>query len=294
MNYGTTGTVVAGEVETICVTNQSILFALKIGNGRSDEQHSRKAQYTGAAVTPSGKVYATNLRTNAVFVMDSTNLDQDVAMIAVGQSPRGVAINPKQNRAYITHQGNYHMLSVINTETDQVIDTIDVGQPATGVAVTLDGRTVYVTHPENNLVSVIELATNSVVKTISLDSPTGIAVNPDPKRNEAYVTNHNCHTVSIIDTRAPHNSKVISTLNVGQFPEGVAVTSDGKQMYVANAGDNSVSVISLGAWLRGWSGWRLASFVNGNTVIQDIGSQFQQNLRNGPCEVVRRVGLCIK
>src|SRR5208283_3340402 len=39
-------------------------------------------------------------------------------------------------------------------------------------------------------------------------------------------------------------NKIISTLNVGQFPWGVAVNPDGTKVYVANSGSNNISVIN--------------------------------------------------
>ena len=54
----------------------------------------------------------------------------------------------------------------------------------------------------------------------------------------AYVTNSSSDTVSVIDTNA---NSVIATISVGNEPFGVAVTSDGRRVYIAN--EFSVSVI---------------------------------------------------
>jgi YVTN family beta-propeller protein len=47
--------------------------------------------------------------------------------------------------------------------------------------------------------------------------------------------------VSVIDT---NTNTVSATIPVGNGPEGLAVTADGKKIYVANVWDNSVSVIN--------------------------------------------------
>jgi YVTN family beta-propeller protein len=46
--------------------------------------------------------------------------------------------------------------------------------------------------------------------------------------------------VSVIDTKT---DTVIAAIQVGANPFGVAVTPDGRKVYVANAGSNTVSVI---------------------------------------------------
>src|SRR5262249_22670948 len=47
----------------------------------------------------------------------------------------------------------------------------------------------------------------------------------------AYVANHDSKNVSVIDTAT---NKVVATIPVGHFPNGIAVTPDGKRVYVTN------------------------------------------------------------
>lgn len=57
----------------------------------------------------------------------------------------------------------------------------------------------------------------------------------------AYVANHDSKNVSVIDTAT---NKVVATIPVGHFPNGVAVTPDGKRAYVINDNpDNSFSPV---------------------------------------------------
>ena len=55
-----------------------------------------------------------------------------------------------------------------------------------------------------------------------------------------FITNSKANTVSVYDESA---QKVVATIPVGKTPQGVAATNTGK-IYVANAGDNTVSVIN--------------------------------------------------
>src|SRR6516165_12158601 len=56
----------------------------------------------------------------------------------------------------------------------------------------------------------------------------------------AYITNNNDNTVSVIDTAT---DKVIATISVGSLPLGVTVTPDGGNVYVTNTNSATVSVI---------------------------------------------------
>src|SRR5260370_37582820 len=54
----------------------------------------------------------------------------------------------------------------------------------------------------------------------------------------AYITNVNSNTVSVIDTVT---NTVIATIPVGLNPHGVAVSSDGRKVYFTNVGADSVT-----------------------------------------------------
>ena len=56
----------------------------------------------------------------------------------------------------------------------------------------------------------------------------------------AYVANFNAGNVTAVNVNA---DATLATITVGTHPTGVAFSPDGKKVYVANQGSNSVSVI---------------------------------------------------
>jgi YVTN family beta-propeller protein len=86
------------------------------------------------------------------------------ATITVGNGPVGVAVTPDGKHAYVTNAAfSIGSVSVIDTAVNSVGDTIPVGTAPFGVAVTPDGKHAYVANLEDNTVSVIATATNTVV-----------------------------------------------------------------------------------------------------------------------------------
>jgi YVTN family beta-propeller protein len=99
----------------------------------------------------------------------------------------------------------------------------------------------YITNQDSNTVSVIDIATNSVVGSpIAVGvRPYGVAVNSAGTR--VYVANGAGGSISVIDTAT---SKVIATIPDPLFPVGIAINSAGTRVYVTNGAiPGSVTVI---------------------------------------------------
>ena len=85
------------------------------------------------------------------------------------------------------------------------------------------------------------------VSTQTGNSPAGVVASPDGTR--VYVANTGSNTVSVFNTATGQlidtNPNVAGTqsISVGSSPSALAISADGKRLYVANTGSNSVSVI---------------------------------------------------
>jgi len=124
-----------------------------------------------------------------------------------------------------------------------------------GLAVTPDNATLLVANNLANTVSVVGLGGPSVAASIPVGSyPYTVIVAPDGKR--AYVSNWAAATVGVLDlamvTRASPVASgaapavvkaMVKTIKVGCHPTGMAFGPHG-MLYVANANDDSVSVIN--------------------------------------------------
>ncbi len=190
--------------------------------------------------------------------------------IVVGLAPAALAITPDGKFVYVMNyvNGNPGAGTMIAIQTS---DNTVVGTPLTGfsgpfgIAITPNGKYAYVTNfgsnnfePIGSTVSVVKLSTNAIVATINLAiQPAGIAITPNGRF--AYVTNYNTlyagsnftnltagqGTVNIIDIEK--NEVISPTIAVGQGPNAVAISPNGKFAYVTNFTSNTVSVIALPA-----------------------------------------------
>jgi YVTN family beta-propeller protein len=128
-----------------------------------------------------------------------------------------------------------------------VIKNINIG-PSGGlpaspdIAIAPNGRYVYATDDRLATVSVITTSNNTLVNTINVGEqdktfPEGIVVSPDGLY--IYVADSGSNIISVISSS---DDKIIDNISVNDAPWWVAITPDGKYLYVA--GTRDVSVIS--------------------------------------------------
>jgi YVTN family beta-propeller protein len=199
------------------------------------------------------------------------------ASTSVGAGPVGVALDFATNTIYVANEDDGD-LSIVNAATcnSRVSTgcatrwlTATTGDNPLGVAVNQTTDTIYTTNssPDNNpdgsaisldgsTVSVIDGAHCNASNTSSCDTPSTITVGQGPAviaidetTNTIYVTNFDDGTVSVIDgatcdalAKTGCNA-VPPTILVGHHPEGVAFDAATGSLYVANTGDNKVSVV---------------------------------------------------
>ena len=105
-----------------------------------------------------------------------------------------------------------------------------------------DGTYAYVSNQSAGMLSVLDLATNTVSTTIPMGAnPTTVKFSADGTR--AYVTNEFSNAVYVVDTA----TKVSGTIAVGTTPIDIVLSPDGRTAYVTNFTGFSAQDINPGA-----------------------------------------------
>ncbi|MFD2872222.1 gliding motility-associated C-terminal domain-containing protein [Mucilaginibacter ximonensis] len=119
-----------------------------------------------------------------------------------------------------------------NTTNSPIVATVTATPAISGMA--------YITNNYANTISIIDLSSNTVIKTLNVgNSPITAVVNPI--NNQVYVGNSGSGSVSVINTS---DNTVKTTISVGSYPFGVYVSRDDSRAFVANLNDNNISVIN--------------------------------------------------
>src|SRR5262245_18842448 len=110
------------------------------------------------------------------------------------------------------------------------------------IAITSDNQFVWSVNPDNNSVSVFNVAGDAnqkIAEVLVGTEPWCVAITPNDAK--VYVTNMVSGTVSVIG-QTSHT--VIKTIKVGTEPFGCALSPDGTRLYVANQSSDDVSLIN--------------------------------------------------
>jgi DNA-binding beta-propeller fold protein YncE len=213
------------------------------------------------AVTPDGtSVYVTSSVEDTIlqYTVDPSSgalrpKRPPAVAVARGTEPLGIAVTPNGKSAYVAAFNNDIVQYDIDPKTGALspkspptVAIGGLGGPVT-VAVTPDGKSAYVSDQGGNTVLQYDINSTTgnlspkVPATVSTGSgPYGVAVAPDGK--SVYVTNRGNGTgltlseYNVDPLTGTLSPKVPATVPTGMGPVGIAVTPDGRSVYVTNFG----------------------------------------------------------
>lgn len=140
------------------------------------------------------------------------------------------------------------VLTVIDVARRAKVASVELGVSCLCVgeraAVSPDGALIYVSNYWSNTVSVVDMATNEVIKTFAVHPfPGALAASPDGTRlyvNTVLSPNPG-YVVQVLDTSSGATVAIIP-LNVPQSGSGMAIAPDGTRLYVTNQALNGSNV----------------------------------------------------
>ena len=192
-----------------------------------------------------GTLLIANKNEHNVSVIDLAS-GKEVSKIPVGQGPHEVAVSPSGKIAAVANYGNKQVISnsltIIDVSKREKIKEISLGeyQRPHGMEFMSEDEVLVTCETKQVLLKVnIQSGTVSeVAKTNQLVSHMVAYSNTDKK---AYVANIASGTVSMIDVTG---STLLKQLEFKKGIEGVAVSPDGKEVWVANRDDSTVTAMN--------------------------------------------------
>jgi YVTN family beta-propeller protein len=200
------------------------------------------------AIAPSGKLAAVTNNGESTQSIQLIDIDNEAITdsIIIRKSWLGLTFSDDGKYLYASG-GNDNMIVryAVNNNHLSVYDSIVIGKPwpvkisVAGIALDDSGNRLYAVTKENNSLYVIDTKSKKVVSQYKLGGE-GYTCILSPDHKTLYISCWGCDRVVVFDTGL---EKISGTIAVGDNPNDLCITSNGWFLYVANANDNSVSVI---------------------------------------------------
>jgi YVTN family beta-propeller protein len=228
----------------------------------------------GVAVSQDGTTAYALLNQNDTLARIDLTTKKQGTQVRVGNAPHSIVLNSAGTTAYVSNEGGRAAtkadfqiysagteivadkvngsattgtVSVVDLATMTVTDTIQsgIGLHPTGMA--LFGGALLVANTYSDSISVIDTATNKVMRTISLGLPIAVpgetqpaygaapcSIAVDATHGVAYVALYNANAIAVVDLSGGVKQPVLGLIPVEYAPSSVVLDQAGNQLIVAN------------------------------------------------------------
>jgi YVTN family beta-propeller protein len=183
--------------------------------------------------------------------------------ISVGPSPTGLAINSAKQQLFVTHLFD-GALTVLDTSTSEVGTKVHSGTEANisqFVAISPDGSKAYLPQTRSNVANTARLFDTTVFPIVNVFNIENLNLSVENR-------------ITLDTADEPVN-----------MPFSVALSPDGKRIYISNAGSNDISVIDLGS-NKGVAHISVGSNPRGIAITPNGSHLFVNNVLDGTVSVI--------
>ena len=205
------------------------------------------AMSTVAAQDPGGTLLVANRTGGSISLFDLAT-GVEMARVPIGPAiPHEVGVSPDGRLAltgeYGPNDAPGRHLVVIDVAEGRQVARIDLGPKSRPHSVVFmrDGRRAVVTLEDSDQIALVDVVDRKVVRTFPTGGREGHMVRLSPDGARAFVTSRGAKgTLSIISLSGDAPPVVVPT---GEGAEGLAVTPDGREVWVVNRVARSISIV---------------------------------------------------
>jgi YVTN family beta-propeller protein len=225
--------------------------------------------------TPHGTLVASNMRDNTASVIDAAS-GRVLATLPTGEAPHEVATTHDGKWAVVSNYGVRerpgNTITVIDLTRLAVARTIDLGEfrRPHGMAFFPGDTILAVTSEVSRAVVLVDFRSGHAIASVPTGQRASHMLAMSSAGDELFTTNIVDGSISRLDVPKRETKRVIP---VAKFVEGIAISPDGKRVWVGSNGDSIVVVVDTDAGhaidtLRGFGmPYRLALSRDGRSAV---------------------------
>ncbi len=198
---------------------------------------------------------------NTLAIVDPAAL-KIIARVPAGPDPHEVAASSDGKRAYISNYGgsdsDLHTISVADLASHTALPAIDLGALHSAHGLDFVGGKLYFTVETNKAVGRYDPATQRVDWVMGTGQDRTHMIWVSQSLDRIFTSNVNSASISIIEqgasqspgfgpSTASRKTWHVANVPAGRGSEGFDVSPDGKELWVANAQDNTITILDVAA-----------------------------------------------
>lgn len=223
-------------------------LSMLVGPGLPTTPPARAQVQQSAQAKTTPMLLVLNKAENSLALVDPSKM-QVVARVATGDGPHEVVVSSDGRTAYVSNYGAEkpgNSLSVIDLAARKEIRRVDLGPLLRPHGlVERDGK-IYFTAEVSRVVARYDPAADRVDWLVGTGQNVTHMLVMHPTRRVIYTANILSDTVSVLELDTPQQPGPpprMTHVAVGKQPEGMDISPDGRELWVAHRADGGVSVI---------------------------------------------------
>ncbi len=207
-------------------TDNSFTYRINTKNWKIDRAYQVGEVPKVVKVTLDGKYVLVSNWCSWDLSVISTKRGREVRRIPIGAYPRGIAISPRGNAAYVAVMGGSNLIRVdLKTWKTR---SIRIGSGPRALEFAPNGRYIYATLNAEGRVAKLDLRTGNVAKIATGQAPRSLTISSDG--SAIYVANYKSASISKIRTR---DMKVLQTIDACERPIGITYDAGTARVWAA-------------------------------------------------------------
>jgi YVTN family beta-propeller protein len=195
--------------------------------------------------SPSPALLVLNKAENSLAIVDPAT-QKVVARIPTGEGPHEIAASADGKVAVVTNYGAKdpgHSLSVVDLAAQKEIHRVDLGPLGRPHGILFADGEFYFTAELNKLIARYDPANNKLDWLLGVGQNRTHMLVRTKYLNEFFTSNVDSGTVTAIEKSSDPSGWKETNIAVGKGVEGIDISPDDKEVWAANAGDGTVSII---------------------------------------------------
>ena len=203
-----------------------------------------------AAQTGASLLLVANKGENTLAIVDPAT-EKVIGRVPTGVRPHSVAASEDGKLAFVANYGSddgygaVGSISVIDLVMQKELRRIEIGPNSRPHGVVFAGGKVYFTADGYKLIGCYDPAGDRIEWLLGIGQSRAETIVLSQDQSLIFASNNASESVTVAERTADPPDWSLTVLPVGDQPQGIDISPDGREVWVANEGDDIISVIDV-------------------------------------------------